>query len=463
MPKRLVFCFDGTWNRLSAECPTNVVMLAQMVRPVARDGTPQIVYYDEGIGTHTDWFRQRLEGAFGHGMEAILREAYRFLIFNYEPGDEIFAFGFSRGAFTARSFVGFIRHAGILDVVSANQIEKALEIYKNAPAGDTGEESPEGLVFRAEHCRGVCVSEADRDHRAANVAGFDPASVPLLNIRYVGVWDTVRALGWPEFLPWSKWANGRYHFHDAVLTSKIRSARHAVAIDEPRRTFPATLMGAKVEELNRIAAEREGRSFPEWKQPYMEKWFPGNHGSVGGGGSRRGLSDGALFWVLSGATEAGLELRAMADDKTYDLRPNPFEHLTNEATKTVKDMGPIGWIRRKLFQAPRGPGPVTLGAVSLAALRRWHADPALLPEGAAYRPATLAGAEPVIAAWQEGLAPQPEELREYTVQRGDSLRRIARRELGDAGRAQDIFALNRDRIEDPDTLFIGQVILLPPV
>ena len=112
--KRLVFCFDGTWNRLAADCPTNVVLVAEMTKPIASNGIPQIVYYDEGIGTARD---ERFRGgAFGKGMMDNIREAYRFLLFNYEPGDHIFAFGFSRGAFTARSFVGFIRHAGILDV-----------------------------------------------------------------------------------------------------------------------------------------------------------------------------------------------------------------------------------------------------------------------------------------------------------------------------------------------------------
>ena len=107
--KRLVFCFDGTWNKLSTNCPTNVVLVAEMVAPIAKGGVPQIVYYDEGIGTAKS--EHFMGGAFGKGMMTNIREAYRFLLFNYEPGDQIYAFGFSRGAYTARSFLGFIRHA----------------------------------------------------------------------------------------------------------------------------------------------------------------------------------------------------------------------------------------------------------------------------------------------------------------------------------------------------------------
>lgn len=83
--KRLIFCFDGTFNKLAVDEPTNVARMAQMVRPVARDGVPQVVYYDEGIGTGVGGVRKLAQGAFGWGMLPILRDAYRFLIFNYEP------------------------------------------------------------------------------------------------------------------------------------------------------------------------------------------------------------------------------------------------------------------------------------------------------------------------------------------------------------------------------------------
>ncbi len=466
-PKRIVFCFDGTWNRLSADCLTNVAMLAQMVRPVAHDGTPQIVYYDEGIGTGGNKLAHLRDGAFGRGMLGILRNAYRFLIFNYEPGDEIFAFGFSRGAYTARSFVGFIRHAGILDIARASQIDRAIDLYRAADAG-SGVELPAALKFRAANSLGVCVSAADRDWRKKNVPGFDPVCAPLLEIKYLGVWDTVRALGVPDFVPFSGWFNRRYGFHDAVLTSKVKAARHAVALDELRPTFRATLFGHdKVAEYNSRNVRAEGPPLPVWKERYQEQWFPGVHGAVGGGGDRRGLSDGALDWVLTGARLAGLDLRDGAGNKAFDLRPDPYDALQNDSKVPWTHRGPVGWLRR-LALSPR-PGPDRIDEVSLPALRRWHTAAAQLPEGKAYRPGTLKRLEPELAVWDWREPPQwkggtgdPAPLLEdYTIVIGDTLSKLALARLGDAKRWPEYFELNRDRIADPDYLPIGLVIRLP--
>lgn len=110
--KRLVFCFDGTWNRIDAEHPTNVLFTAESVIPIAPDGVTQLIYYDEGVGTGKgEWLRG---SAFGAGLEKNLNDAYRFLGFNHTPGDEIYLFGFSRGAFTARSFARLISRCSIL-------------------------------------------------------------------------------------------------------------------------------------------------------------------------------------------------------------------------------------------------------------------------------------------------------------------------------------------------------------
>ncbi len=473
-PKRLVFCFDGTWNRLAADCPTNVVRIAQMIEPTARDGTPQLVYYDEGIGTENK-LTKLMRGALGHGMMQIIAEAYRFLIFNYAPGDEIFAFGFSRGAYTARSFAGFIRHAGILDAVSASQIEKAIEIYRKAPAKMRGMESLDGLKFREAHCTGICVSEDDRAYRIATFAsgdgkgshpaGYDPASLPILDIRFVGVWDTVRALGIPEFIPGSAWFNRRYAFHDAVLTSKVKSARHAVAIDEPRVTFRPTLLGRdKVRELNGFEQTKRSNErrppLDDWELPYQERWFPGVHGAVGGGGSRRGLSDEALAWVLWGARAAGLDIRTSDTSPVYSLTRNPLDELRNESARGIADRPPLIWLRR-LFQRPRK-GPASLDELALAALRRWYAAPGELPGARPYRPRTLADAAQAIAAWPFApgqLAAAP--LAEHTVQRGDTLHKLARQHFGDAARWREIFAANRDRIDNPDDIAIGMTLRIP--
>lgn len=106
--KRLVFCFDGTWNKLVPDLATNVVLTAASIDRIDKKGVAQIIHYDEGVGTGAlDSLRG---GMFGTGLIDNVREAYRFLVFNYDPGDEIYVFGFSRGAYSARTFVGFIRH-----------------------------------------------------------------------------------------------------------------------------------------------------------------------------------------------------------------------------------------------------------------------------------------------------------------------------------------------------------------
>src|SRR6516165_301666 len=105
MPKRLVMCCDGTWNFADQKSPTNVTKVALAIAATDRtDGREQRVFYHSGVGTKR-WERLR-GGAFGAGLSRNVIDTYRFIVQNYEPGDELFFFGFSRGAFTARSAVG---------------------------------------------------------------------------------------------------------------------------------------------------------------------------------------------------------------------------------------------------------------------------------------------------------------------------------------------------------------------
>lgn len=445
--KRLIFCFDGSWNSLDADCPTNVVLVAEMTKPIASDGAPQIVYYDEGVGTAKD---ERFRGgAFGKGMMDNIREAYRFLLFNYEPGDHIFAFGFSRGAFTARSFVGFIRHAGILDVDSAKEINRAIELYKAVFKGD-GDDAPSALEFRSRYSSQVCVSEWDRDWRTQNCEGFDP-NTPTLEIKYVGVWDTVAALGCPKLIPGATWINRRFGFHDAKLTSKVQSARHAVAIDERRVMFEPVLWN-NVADLNNSM----GASMYDVKAPYQQKWFPGVHGSVGGGGPERGLSDAALTWVLHGAKATGLELRNHPKSRIFSIAPNATAPLHN---------GPLAWHDRRLIGSIKHfllcsdrVGPDDIVEVSASARRRWAASKSELPEGESYRPKTLQKlAKPLSESTSTDLLGSLQ----HVVQKNDTLGKLAKKYLGHAEKSADIFDLNRDQLDDPDDISIGMSLHIP--
>lgn len=129
--KRLVFCFDGTWQRLAQPHPTNVAFTAETISPLASDGIPQPIFYNEGVGT--DPRDKWTGGIFGAGLMKVMADAYRFLIFNYERGDELFVFGFSRGVFTARSFVGLVSNCGILDQRLAGKSREIIDIYERRP------------------------------------------------------------------------------------------------------------------------------------------------------------------------------------------------------------------------------------------------------------------------------------------------------------------------------------------
>ena len=449
--KRLVFCFDGTWNKLSANCATNVVLVAEMVKPVAPDGTPQIVYYDEGIGTAKD---ERFRGgAFGKGMLENIQEAYRFLLFNYEPGDHIFVFGFSRGAFTARSFAGFIRHAGILNVDSANAIELAAHLYKAVFKGD-GDDSLEALRFRAECSSQICVSEWDKNWRIENCTDTDWTATEILQIKYVGVWDTVAALGCPRFIPGATWINRKFRYHDAKLTSKVQAARHAVAVDERRVLFEPVLWN-NVAELNAT----HGWSMYDPKAPYQQRWFPGVHGSVGGGGPIRGLSDGALAWVMKGAKAQGLKLRDNPKSRAFEIAPDALVPLRNDPTLAWHDRDLFGAVKNFLFSSDRL-GPEDGAVVSASARRRWNALPEQLPEKRKYRPKTLAKvAENLGYPWQ-GAEHSEADFVIHEVVRGDTLRKMAHDYLGDAERYGEIFDTNRDQLDDPDDIFVGMKLFV---
>lgn len=443
--KRLVFCFDGTWNALNANTPTNVVLTAASIVRNTNDGTTQIIHYDEGVGTG------RLEkytgGIMGAGLMENVREAYRFLIFNFDPGDEIFVFGFSRGAFSAQTFVGFLRHVGPLRRLHAARIDEALGLYKERLEGADGA-SDRVRQFRADYSSTVCIDAADEMWRCKMVPDYKSGAAPLFKVKYLGIWDTVNALGIPEIVPFSKKLNHKHAFHDASLTGFVESARHAVAIDERRATFPPVLWG----DLTAINATKNFT--PDHKDAaYQEKWFPGVHGSVGGGGDIRGLSDGALAWVLKGAKRAGLVLDQDAGSRIHGFEPNALAPLVNVRNHSK------GFTDYILTDRT---GPDHIWQLSATAIRRWKASAKDIPEGAPYRPKTLRKVEQSIdASAVPDETAEVEVLAVHTVVAGDQLRKIAMQYYNDASKARFIFEANRDLIDDDDELFIGWKLRIP--
>lgn len=461
--KRLVFCFDGSWNRLSAPVPTNVVIAAQSVTPVAGDGVTQIIHYDPGVGTGEDdkW----KGGLFGEGLVDKIADAYTFLAFNYEPGDEIFVFGFSRGAFTARAFVGMIRQVGIVQRKHASAIADAVRLYQTRTAGED-HDAERFLTFRATYSPQLCIDPNEDAWRVRNCHGYRTGSAAILRIKYVGVWDTVAAIGVPSDLFIAPFANRHERYFDADLSPLVVSARHAVAIDEQRTTFIPTLW-PNFHELNASLGFHNGAS----DAPYQQKWFPGHHGAVGGGYVNRGLSDGALIWVLDGALKMRLAVDRDPGSPLFSVRPDDLGPLEDPQPA---HSGLLSRVEGAVMQhAPREHGPTTLEEVNASAIRRWREPAANLPEGKPYRPPPLQAVGTAIDAGAASPKPQAEHPdmvalgsglpvagQLYRVVYGDELRRLALSTYGHADCARAIVEAN-PTITDPDRIFVGQIIYLP--
>ncbi len=282
MAKQIIICCDGTGNKFSVN-NTNVVCLYQRI---VRD-KDQVSFYDPGIGTFSflgtklgQKTGRLLGSALGYGIQQNLTDAYRYLMSNYEPGDKVFLFGFSRGAYTVRVLAGMLHKVGLLQRGGENQIAYALEMY----------------------------IEQDNDDVAAS---YKKTYSHECKPHFVGVWDTVSSMG----------AKFNSKFLDASLNPDIKNAVHAVSIDEKRRKFPVLLWDE--------AKKKTG-------QTLKQVWFAGVHSDVGGFYPERGLSDQSLIWMLEEAQACGLRLKVGWRDQ---LRPNPAAMLHESYTGLWKLLG----------------------------------------------------------------------------------------------------------------------------
>ncbi len=292
--KKIVICCDGTWSvpdRRCEEgrlCPTNVAKAALTVARYDAGGRRQLVYYARGVGTGR---RDRIMGgAFGVGISRNIREAYAYLVEEYRPGDELYLFGFSRGAYTVRSLAGLIRNCGILQPRFRDRIGAAYALYRRGDP-DSHPTARESQLFRQTYSW-----EAD-----GHVA----------RIKFIGVWDTVGALGIPVgLLARLSVRVLRLRFHDVNLSSYVDNAFHALAIDERRRAFTPAIWNQQ----EHAAGQR-----------LEQVWFAGVHSNVGGGNADAQLSDVAFLWMKDRAVECGLAFdeRAVADSTD----PDPFGRL----------------------------------------------------------------------------------------------------------------------------------------
>lgn len=271
MSKRLVVCLDGTWNTPDkGDNPTNVVKMMRSVRASDAAGTPQIAFYDSGVGTGGPVDRI-VGGAFGEGLAENVKDGYRFLANNYERGDEIYIFGFSRGAYTARSLAGFISYCGLMSKVQMDLLP------------------------------GVWLAWQDRDNptdeQRAMIREVCGKSVFDARITCLGVWDTVGSLGIPvESLQFVN--RDRYEFLNTKLGENVDHAFHALGIDEKRGPFGPALWQKPDHHGNKTVEQ---------------VWFAGVHSNIGGSYPDAGLSDLVLQWMIDRVrATCGLEF-----DETY--------------------------------------------------------------------------------------------------------------------------------------------------
>jgi uncharacterized protein (DUF2235 family) len=262
MAKRIVLCADGTW-----QSPVNNANVYRLYKALIVT-SDQVTYYDDGVGADASGLDRILDGAFGRGLLQRIRDCYTKIAHVYESGDEIFLFGFSRGAYTVRSLAGMIATCGLpTGAFSDSCVTQAFAAYR------------------------------DPANRASILAGLGACGLADATIRMLGVWDTVGSLGIPAIF--GAVDEKKYGLLDTSLHPDVKNAYHCLAIDEKRAQFPATLW----------------TSDPVAGQTIEQVWFSGCHEDVGGGTALAGgvdagtrLCDITLGWMVAKAQALGLTM-----------------------------------------------------------------------------------------------------------------------------------------------------------
>jgi uncharacterized protein (DUF2235 family) len=379
LSRKLIVCCDGTWNEpYQLGAPTNVVKMVRAILPQDANGAAQLVFYHPGVGTGNALDRF-MGGTVGIGLSANVQSAYDFLASNFMDGDKIYLFGFSRGAYTARSVAGLVGLVGLLEKREMDLFPFLFDIYRSKEHRGALKSGARADIERAVR---TLFSEKQLGKSRDRLVNAILAARPT-PIFFIGVWDTVGALGVP-FGPLRWIGQSKYNFHDTDLSERIRFAYHALAIDETRKNFPPALWTRP----KGRGAEKGARA-----QTLEQVWFAGVHSNVGGGYPDCGLSDIAFLWMVGKARAA-----QWSDDKGLPLAFDEQylrEHI-DQTMGLLVDSRKGFWAALPRLQravcADPGPEKETCEAVHWSAQFRYRCTEQGLFSPYPYRPAKLATA-----------------------------------------------------------------------
>ncbi|ROT35051.1 hypothetical protein SODALDRAFT_301656 [Sodiomyces alkalinus F11] len=394
-PKRLIVCCDGTWmdslGEKSGDPQSNVTRISRILRRTCRDGTPQIIVYNAGVGSGNvlDRFTG---GMFGRGLESVIREAYNFVCANYVPGDDIILIGFSRGAFTARSVADMIASIGLLtprglehfhaifeDIEHMGSARRPLDdfLYDHLPpyAGEQGEAKIRWTRYRKSIYRDWLKS-------LGYTRDTHPDGVTPITIKALAVWDTVGTLGVPPApIIGLSGSNDQWKFTNTEVSDKVENAFQALALDEPRYAFRPALW----ERL-------DGNNRTRLKQV----WFPGNHAGVGGGWHDQQIATISLAWMCDQLSTVGVEFSLrlttalFMEDLAYSAVhpfpavpsatltfPPPHTSASSSLSSVVRSVPSLAtsWLRSKAASSPSSSYPLPWGCPTVCRIP----DPAWEP------------------------------------------------------------------------------------
>jgi uncharacterized protein (DUF2235 family) len=323
MPKKIVLFSDGTGNSAAKLQKTNVWRLYQALD---QSGGDQIALYDDGVGTSSNKYLATLGGAFGWGLKRNVIDLYKFVCRNYQQGDEIYGFGFSRGAFTIRTLVGLIVSEGLVAYRSEEELSRdAAAAYRHYRSKCFPSWSPIVLVLRWLRDKLLWAKNRLKGYQTYDelAEATRRAGRKGIRIRFLGLWDTVEAYGIPikELKRGIDWVLWPMMFGSLKLSPLVDRACHALSLDDERATFHP-LVWDEVAEADNVDAKKvsAGR--------ITQVWFAGAHSNVGGGYPDDQLSLVSLEWIMAEARANGLILDPDAV-KQVSAAKSPFGKLYN--------------------------------------------------------------------------------------------------------------------------------------